>query len=234
KDKSTVAGVIKPETMKWVKEQLAIALSKGKTVIGMMHHGLIEHFNGQEQIDPGYVVDDSESSAEELMNAGMKIILTGHYHANDITKKEYNGKFIFDVETGSTVAYPCTYRMLTITGNKYSFESQNTTNLMGPGFDLYAKTFLSEHLDGYFTYLLTNLYSVPANYAQTFAPYFKAAAMAHFAGDEVMPPDLIDQINYLNAVDKSGTLSMVLGTLWTDINTPDNNVTIDMETGVAQ
>ncbi|MDP4206383.1 MAG: metallophosphoesterase [Bacteroidota bacterium] len=232
--KSIVGGVIKPETMRWVKEQLAIALSKGKTVIGMMHHGLIEHFNGQEQIDPGYVVDDSESSAEELMNAGMKIILTGHYHANDITKKEYNGKFIFDVETGSTVAYPCTYRMLTITGNKYSFESQNTTNLMGPGFDLYAKTFLSEHLDGYFTYLLTNLYSVPANYAQTFAPYFKAAAMAHFAGDEVMPPDLIDQINYLNAVDKSGTLSMVLGTLWTDINTPDNNVTIDMETGVAQ
>lgn len=55
-------------------------------------------------------------------------------------------------------------------------------------------------------------------------------AMAHFAGDEVMP-DISGQIAALNAADPSGTLSMALGTLWTDINTPDNSVTIDIETG---
>jgi len=229
-----VGGIIKPETMIWVKEQLAKAQSKGKTVIGMMHHGLIEHYAGQNMVDPGYVVDNSESSVNELIDAGMKIIFTGHYHATDITKREHNGKFIFDVETGSTVNYPCTYRMLTIMGNEYSFKPQNMTNLMGRGFDNYAKTFLSSHLDGYFDYILMNSYKVPAAYALAFAPYFKTAAMAHFAGNEVMPDSVFNQFTKLNAVDSSGTLSMVLGSLWTDINTPDNSVTINMETGTIE
>jgi 3',5'-cyclic AMP phosphodiesterase CpdA len=231
---STVGGIIKPQTMNWVKEQLTKAKSKGKAVIGMMHHGLIEHYVGQNQVDPGYVVDNSDSSANVLIDAGMKIIFTGHYHATDITKREHNGKFIFDVETGSTVNYPCTYRMLTIMGNVYSFKPQNTTALMGRGFDSYAKTFLSSHLDGYFDYVLMNSYGVPAAYALDFAPYFRDAAMAHFAGDEVMPDSVINQINLLNAVDPSQKLSMVLGSLWTDINTPDNNVTINLETGAVQ
>jgi 3',5'-cyclic AMP phosphodiesterase CpdA len=237
-DKNTttnvVGGEIKLQTMTWVKEQLAKAQSKGKAVIGMMHHGLISHYAAQNQVDPGYVVDDSESSANELIDAGMKIIFTGHYHATDITKREHNGKFIFDVETGSTVNYPCTYRMLTITGNKYSFKRQTTTDLLGRGFDKYAKTFFSSHLDGYFGYILMNSYKVPEDYALSFAPYFRDAAMAHFAGDEVMPASVYDQMDQLNAVDPSHNLSLVLGSLWTDINTPDNNVTINMETGVVQ
>ncbi|MDD4968591.1 MAG: metallophosphoesterase [Paludibacter sp.] len=223
-----VGGIIKPETMTWIKNQLAEAQSKGKNVIGMMHHGLILHYAAQNQVDPGYVVDDSDNSANELMDAGMKIILTGHYHATDITKREHNGKFIFDVETGSTLNYPCTYRMLTITGNKYSFKRQTTTDLMGKGFDKYAKTFLSSHLDGYFTYVLMNSYGVSEENATGFAPYFRDAAMAHFAGDEVMPASVYEQlVNF-------GPLSGVLGSLWSDINTPDNNVTINMQTGTIE
>lgn len=227
---SVGSGVIKPETMSWIKEQLVKAQSKGKIVIGMMHHGLVEHYTGQQQIDYGYVLDNWENTANELIDAGLKIILTGHYHATDITKREHNGKFIFDVETGSTAAYPCTYRMLTIRDNEYCFRPQNTTFLMGHWFDNYAKSFLSNHLDGYFRYILENKFAVPPAYASVFAPYYSPAAMAHFAGDEVMP-DISVQIAALNAADLSGTLSMALGTLWTDINTPDNSVTIDIETG---
>ncbi|MEI8086307.1 MAG: metallophosphoesterase [Paludibacter sp.] len=227
-------GVIKPKTMTWIKEQLAKAKSEGKTVIGMMHQGLIEHYLLQNMVDPGYVVDNYESTADELMDAGMKIIFTGHYHATDITKREHNGKFIFDVETGSTVNYPCTFRILSIMGNEYSFKPQSATALMGRRFDTYAKTFLSEHLDGYFQYVLMNLYNVPAEYALGFAPYFKAAAMAHFAGDETMPSEVLQQFSELNTLDPTKTLSNVLGSLWTDINTPDNNLTINMETGAVQ
>ena len=86
----------------------------------MMHHGLVEHYNYQQMVDPGYVIDNWETVSNELIDAGLKLILTGHYHATDITKREHDGKFVFDVETGSTVNYPCTYRMLTIDGNEYS------------------------------------------------------------------------------------------------------------------
>lgn len=224
-------GVILPETLDWIKLQLAEAQSQGKTVIGMMHHGLIEHYVGQNMIDPGYVVDNSASAVNELMEAGMKIILTGHYHATDITKRENAGKFIFDVETGSTVNYPGNYRMLTIDNDEYSFEPQSTTALMGKWFENYSQTFFSEHLDVYFSYLLAVSFGLPPEYASALAPYYKMAAMAHFAGDEVMTPIVIDQINYLNTLDPSGMLGMILGTLWSDINSPDNTLTIDMATG---
>jgi len=230
---STGSGIIKSETMNWIKAQLAKAQSKGKKVIGMMHHGLIEHYAYQQMIDHGYVLDNTEAEINGLIDAGLRIVLTGHYHANDITKRVTpSGNFVFDVETGSTAAYPCTYRLLTITGNNYSFKPQSTTALMWPGFDAYARTFLSSQLKIYFTNLLQSAFLVPEPYASDFAPYFVPAAMAHFAGDEVMP-DISAQTAYLNAVDASGTLSLALGTLWSDINTQDNIITINVVTGAV-
>ncbi|MDP4276391.1 MAG: metallophosphoesterase [Bacteroidota bacterium] len=223
---SVTKGKIKPETLNWIETQLAKATSKNKLVIAMMHHGLIEHFTGQEQIDPGYVIEDWQHVSDRLIDDGLKVILTGHYHANDITYREHNGKRVYDVETGSLGQYPCTYRMLTIYGNHFTFEKQNTTALMGGWFDEYARTFITEKLVGYFTYLLTAKFGIQQPYASALAPYFQTAGMAHIAGDEYNPnlPGLID---YLNDVDSTYTLSSIVGSLWTDINTPDNNVTID-------
>ena len=198
----------------------------------MMHHGLVEHYTGEQQIDPGYVVDNWETMSDELIDAGLKIIFTGHYHATDITKRTHGDKFVFDVETGSLVSYPCTYRILTINGNNFVFEPQTTTNLLGPDFDNIAKTFQTAHLNGYFQYVLANMYGVPEPYAGIFAPYFGSGAMAHFAGDETPTPEVLSQIGNVQSL--STQLGMVLGTLWTDINTPDNTVTINMTTGAIE
>ncbi len=227
---STVGGIIKPQTLNWLKQRLAEANKKGKIVIGMMHHGLIEHYTGQKTIDPDYVIDDWENTANTLMDAGLKIIFTGHYHANDITKRLNGNKFLYDVETGSTTAYPCTYRMLTIKGSKYSFAPQNILNLLGPDADSNAKEFLSVHLEGYFKYLLINVYGVPDPYASLIAPAFRDATMAHFAGDETPPASLPETLQLLHNLG-ADQLGMVLGSLWTDINTPDNNVTLNLQDG---
>ena len=235
-DKCITGGVIKPETLAWVLEQLAAAQAGGKTVIGMMHHGLVEHYQGQNSVDPGYVIENPEADINSLIDAGLKIILTGHYHATDITKKTLdNGKFVFDVETGSTVTYPCTYRMLTISGDRehFTFRKQSTTALMGAGFDDAARTFSTSHLDGYFTYLLTNM-GVPSPYNSVFAPWFTSGAMAHFAGNET--PDmgtLMTQMATLTAIGASD-LALALGSFWMDPGIPDNNVTLNMATGAVE
>ena len=235
-DKCITGGVIKPETLNWVLEQHAAAQAGGKTVIGMMHHGLMEHYQGQNIVDPGYVVENSADDINSLIDAGLKIILTGHYHATDITKKTLdNGKFVFDVETGSTVTYPCTYRMLTISGDRehFTFRKQSTTALMGAGFDDAARTFSTSHLDGYFTYLLTNM-GVPSPYNSVFAPWFTSGAMAHFAGDET--PDmgtLMTQMATLTAIGASD-LANALGSFWMDLGIPDNDVTLNMATGAVE
>ena len=233
-DKCITGGVIKPETLAWVLEQLAAAQAGGKTVIGMMHHGLVEHYQGQNSVDPGYVIENPEADINSLIDAGLKIILTGHYHATDITKKTHDGKFVFDVETGSTVTYPCTYRMLTISGDRehFTFRKQSTTALMGAGFDDAARTFSTSHLDGYFTYLLTNM-GVPSPYNSGFAPWFTSGAMAHFAGDETPDGTLMTQMATLTAIGASD-LALALGSFWMDPGIPDNNVTLNMTTGAVE
>ena len=71
-DKCITGGVIKPETLAWVLEQLAAAQAGGKTVIGMMHHGLMEHYQGQNSVDPGYVIENPEADINSLIDAGLK------------------------------------------------------------------------------------------------------------------------------------------------------------------
>lgn len=233
--KATIAGIIKPETLLWIKDRLAEANRKGKTVIGMMHHGLIEHYTGQQTnpldptapgIDPGYVIDNWQAASDELIDAGLRIIFTGHYHATDITKKTKGDKFLFDVETGSILTYPCTYRMLTIKDGAFTFSKQTISLLENPEFSAFAREFLSAHLEGYFHYLL-NYRGVPDPYAGMVAPAFRDAAMAHFAGDEVMPASVPAAVDVLNAIGASA-LVPVLYTFFTDINTPDNDVTLTL------
>ncbi len=223
-------GAIKTETLIWVKQCLAEAKAKGITVIGMMHHNLLEHYAGQVGIDPGYVLDDWQEMSDELMNNGLKIIFTGHYHANDVVKKGTTGsKFLFDVETGSLLTYPCSYRMLTVKENDYSFCSYKVSKILGSEFESQSKLFLQAHLDGYFTYILKNVYGVPSPYAEGAAPLFRNGIMAHFAGDEALTPEEKANIDAFASI--SPDLAGVLYSFWTDINTPDNTLTINMSSG---
>ena len=118
KDIAIVAGRIKPETMKWALGWMKEAKRRHITVFGMMHHNMVEHYTGQTQLDPGYVTDNWESVSDEFMNAGMSVIFTGHYHANDITKRITGSNELFDIETGSLVTAPIPYRIITLKGNE--------------------------------------------------------------------------------------------------------------------
>ena len=94
------AGRIKPATLTWILAQLELAKQQGITMFAMMHHNLVEHYAGQSQLDPGYVIDDWQNVANTLVDAGLKIIFTGHYHANDISPYVHNDKELIDIQTG--------------------------------------------------------------------------------------------------------------------------------------
>jgi hypothetical protein len=57
------AGRIKPATLSWILTQMAVAKQQHVQVFAMMHHNLIEHYTGQSQLDPGYVIDNYEQVA---------------------------------------------------------------------------------------------------------------------------------------------------------------------------
>jgi len=229
-DIAIIGGNIKDATRQWILDRLAEAKQKGIRVFAMMHHNLIEHYQGQNDLDPEYVTDNWESNTQLFMAAGLEVIFTGHYHANDITAYTHNGTTLYDVETGSQVNPPLPYRLLNLKSSSLNIESSHITSInasLPGGADLvtYSKAFFAAHLDGAFSYLLTQApFDLSEADAAAAAPHFRDAYMAHFVGDEVMPnaePAYLGDLTTLSPI-----AAMALATLWTDINTADNTLTI--------
>jgi 3',5'-cyclic AMP phosphodiesterase CpdA len=231
---SDVSGAIRPATMAWIQDKLEKARRKNITVLAMMHHGIMEHYMGQNTLDPGYVIDNPQDNALALMNAGVRFIFTGHYHANDITELTSGEKTLFDVETGSLVTPLSPYRIITLDGNYMNIRTKRVTsvNCALPGgldFLTYSNLFLSGHLDGYFNYVLQNNYGIPEDLAGVVAPFLRNASMAHFAGDEEISPEERYKIDMLVAGGAPAFLTDALTSFWTDLPTEDNNIQLRLK-----
>lgn len=107
-------GRIKPETMQWIAEQATQARAQGKQVIAMMHHHAVQHVDREQSLLPNYIVANAEKVRDQLMEAGIHLLLTGHLHVNDIALN-YNSAAtdsIYEIATGSAITYPFAYRLL--------------------------------------------------------------------------------------------------------------------------
>lgn len=112
-DTGTMAHVSEQD-ISWIARKSREARNKGNQVIAMAHHSLIPHFYGQESFMIYSVIDSNEQLRDSLMSAGVKVVLTGHYHISDNTRYTNNqGKEIYDICTGSPLSYPCDFRILT-------------------------------------------------------------------------------------------------------------------------
>ena len=229
---ATVSGVIKEGTMNWIQDRLAEAKKKNITVLAMMHHGIMEHYAGQQTLDAGYVTDNWEAKSDALIDAGLRVMFTGHYHANDIAMRTKGNNVLFDIETGSLVTPPSPYRLIRMDPNNMYIDTKHITSInvpFPPGLDFltYSHMFLSMHMDPIFTYLLSAPpYNVPAEYIGVIAPLFRNAMMAHYAGDEKITPE--EQAKVYGVGQISPELGMALYSLWTDLPPKDNQYIIDM------
>lgn len=127
---SITTGRILPATMDWALDILNEAKEKGITVLGMMHHGLVEHMPYQAAFFPQYLIDEWEKSADLLADAGLKVVFTGHFHANDITMRTSSaGNVIYDVETASLAQYPFAYRIMKLSDAELSIDTRFITSV---------------------------------------------------------------------------------------------------------
>ncbi|WP_062047441.1 hypothetical protein [Bacillus sp. JCM 19034] len=90
----------------------------------LAHHGVILHYDGQQTLFSDYIIDNwdvvdpitGKTPAEELADAGLRYVFTGHGHANDVAKiTTKDGNTLFDIETGSPVSFPSPYRTMVFT-----------------------------------------------------------------------------------------------------------------------
>ena len=87
---------------------------------------MFPHVNGMEKLSSSYHVKGYENVRNRLVDAGIRIILTGHVHISDIAK-DYNLTLtdsIYDVNSGSTISYPCDYRELTLSEDRSQLSIQ--------------------------------------------------------------------------------------------------------------
>lgn len=232
---SHTGGAYTPSTFAWIEGVLMRAREKGKAVIAVQHHGVLEHYPHNAKFYGDYLVDDFETISDMLSTLGVSLVFTGHFHAQDITRRSFdNGRrTLYDIETGSTVTAPCPYRRVAISADqKAIIESRFITAIPShqEGFRAYADAYVYQ---GTIKLADTALrkYRVGESGRDKISPQVSRAYVTHLRGDEK------ERI----VIDTAGTglwtqfvMFMQENLLYgwtTDLPPADNRVTIDLVTG---
>lgn len=234
-------GAFSSETLNWIITKLKEAKSKNKAVIGFVHHNIIEHFNGEKSLLNEYVIDNWEQVSNSLADNGMNTIFTGHFHAQDIVKKQFNNSFLFDIETGSLVTYPVPYRLvkiysdgtMTINSKRVTQISYNTNS---KNFQEYAKDRLEQNAGSILTGILTDRLQFSQSEINEVLPLLVPAFTAYAAGDETPSTEIQAKTQNLMQSNnlKMQLVGSALNAVWNDLPPGDNNVEINIKTGEAK
>ena len=194
---SVTGGRIRNTTMLWALQILQEAQEKGIRVLGMMHHGLVEHMPFQSTFFSDYLIEDWRNKADSLADAGLNIVFTGHFHSNDITlHKSPSGNVLYDIETASLSQYPFAYRIMNLTDSTLSiytrFVTSTPTNV---NLESEYKDKLEALTNKVADNRLNNLgVPIPPNIKDVLREMIVKLYLAHVKGDEVLDSELLEMI----------------------------------------
>ena len=111
------------DQMAWALEQIRFAHESGNYIFATTHYPLLPGSPVMRLIGDAKLTD-WEKRANELADAGLDLIFTGHMHMQSLTQyTTQNGNTITDVCTGSFVGCPCAYRKVTFSDTDIHIES---------------------------------------------------------------------------------------------------------------
>jgi 3',5'-cyclic AMP phosphodiesterase CpdA len=102
-------GMIPASTRAWIRKAAAAARKDGARLLAAMHHSIMDH---HPMVNEGFTVDDDESLRELLAGLGINFILSGHIHAQDISRRQTSAGLIYDIATSALSVYPHQYGVL--------------------------------------------------------------------------------------------------------------------------
>lgn len=235
-------GRLTPATLDWLLRVLERAAAENKALFAFQHHALVEHHPGQAKHDPEYLLEGYEEVGRLLAAYGVRVVFSGHDHAQDITFKRFEGDgsggagpFLYDIETGSLATYPCPYRVIE-TGSDQSLAVTSTfiDGIAGrpSGFSAFARTDVLEGIAGIAFSRMVEDYRVSEKDAALIAPQVAAAYVAHYAGDESPVGKILSRkgVGLWGRVILAAQRSVISGR-WVDFPPGDNDVTLDLAGG---
>jgi len=222
------------ETLSWIDSIHAYAMEQDKQLMAFMHHGVLEHYDGQERFFGEYVVDNYKKVSKKFAKLGIHVVFTGHYHAQDITMKQWNEtEFVVDVETGSLVTWPCPVRFVEIDQDSMFIESQFITSIpsFNSDFEAYSKQYVYDGIAGIAEETMVDM-KLKREEAAKLSGQIADAFIAHYGGDEIHENQKLD----LEGVGLMGRLIIqfrkkLIKGLYKDIPPADNAVAISLTDG---
>ena len=254
------SGALSDSRLSWIKTQIQVATARGKTIIAMMHHGIVPHFSAQPVFFSDYVLDNYSQVGETLSSLGLKVVFTGHFHAQNISKATFGSNTLMDIETGSLVTYPIPYRFIQLTPDRTKFKitSSKVTSTDYPiaplSFQDYAKNFTAGNMKDLIvsqfaaiivssspSTSLAQATAMAAGFAAkqvstnlTVSDLFVNAMLAHYAGD-VNPDAQTKYIYQSMATSTADQFTPMLGRFLVSIGARpalggDNNLNVNFTT----
>jgi len=234
---STTGGKFYESTLEWIERKLIEAIRQNKAVIGCMHHGMVEHYPSNKKHFPDYLLDDFDRVGRMFAAYGMRFVFTGHFHAQDITRKKWLSAIphhmLVDIETGSLVTYPVPWRRVDIVNNRMTITSHQIADIpeYGSSFPEYAHQFVLNGMTDIINETLTS-YGVPAADQELLTPQIARAYVTHLQGDETY---LLPAFNFTGVSPVGVLVGLVQGDLvrgwYKDLLPSDNAVVLDAATG---
>lgn len=241
KGKPEINGKLSQARFDWVEDQLIKAREDKKAVIAVCHHGLIEHYKGQDKFFGDYLVDNRQQIGQLLVHYGVRTVFTGHYHATDITSEEFDEGTLFDIETGSLVSYPNSFRHVEIKNNTMEISTKSVTSLpTKPDYAAFSKDFSALGIQTITKQVMeeVSILGLKMNKPEMeeIVPQVSNAFLEHYAGDENFARGSKgDRIKYkgLSLVGKLvvGREGLLVVSLWDDLVPADKTLKINLSDG---
>ena len=140
KEKLMVQGGLTREQTEWIKTMAQKAHSDGRYVIMSMHHNLVDFYDNAQLIRGANIANaryedyDNRSLVNDLCDAGIDVVFSGHSHMHSITSAESGSRTIYSIVTSSLVNLPVAYRCGAVTKDgRMTLTSGNLRNCMPAG-----------------------------------------------------------------------------------------------------
>lgn len=230
-NRSRVDGRIRPETMRFIKEQARKARKDGCRIFTIMHHGLVRHWTWQDLAMSDYLVKGWKKDSRIFGRLGLNVVFTGHFHAQDISTRGRGNHRVYDIETGSAVSHPLPVREVTVAGDSLSISTWHITGLLNDSrLDAKALEYARSVISSVVEDMVPD--RIPEEIVKEASGLVAEAYTAHISGDETMPDSYMERLDAAarkvrRYSPKYAFILRHIGRyLYTDTGMEDNNATI--------
>lgn len=157
------------ELWQWIEEQIKDAHENGQFILPMTHHPMISPSPFYKIIGGGNMMGDHELRRKQFADLGVSYMLTGHTHIQDISYcYSDKGNVFYDITTAAPIAYPGTYRKITLNPAEEKIDVKAVEITEDLGFTLNGKD-LKEHLSNKFFGMIKDVIIAAGTDIETFA-----------------------------------------------------------------